>query len=452
MNKYINTKKSYGVSKSILAIMFTSLATFGFMCEEDLPEAGSIEDLTPPESGFTYAIDELDYRIVEFANGSESAIEYLWEFGDGSTDETSSPTHAYAEDGSYKVILTAIDGTGAQDTASMVVLIKDETPPASSFKAIAGLASEYRTVTFSNTSENATIFNWDFGDNSGVSTEENPSYTYAADGTYTVKLVSSDITGQTATSTVEIVVEPIFTPVASFTYEAVSLKVTFTNNSTASTSYVWDFGDGMTSTEENPVHTYADEGNYTVKLTATDGVNPNEFSESFDLAYFIPTIYNPGFEIEEKLTPTSSGPCRCIGWTDSSVAKNAGGTSSKARTGDGAVKIQSGTQRAAYQKLIVEPNASFTVKFWYSASNDLIGDSGAIEGMILSEEITDPSEAAGVALVRTNDLVGTGSQTDYVQVEMTFTSTDDEVWIWVSNGSADPLTDFRIDDFTVERN
>lgn len=65
-------------------------------------------------------------------------------------------------------------------------------------------------------------------------------------------------------------------PVASFQYEVSSdnfLEVTFTNFSQNATSYLWDFGDGETSTEEDPVHVYAEAGDYSVKLTATNDAN-----------------------------------------------------------------------------------------------------------------------------------------------------------------------------------
>ena len=59
---------------------------------------------------------------------------------------------------------------------------------------------------------------------------------------------------------------------ALFTYEVDGYKVTFTNTSTVSgtVTYAWDFGDGETSTEKDPVHTYASKGEYTVTLTVKD--------------------------------------------------------------------------------------------------------------------------------------------------------------------------------------
>lgn len=72
-------------------------------------------------------------------------------------------------------------------------------------------------------------------------------------------------------------------PVASFTFAASAndaLTVSFTNTSTNGTSFAWDFGDGNTSTEENPSNTYAEAGTYTVSLTATNAEGSNSTSSS----------------------------------------------------------------------------------------------------------------------------------------------------------------------------
>lgn len=68
---------------------------------------------------------------------------------------------------------------------------------------------------------------------------------------------------------------PANQPSPSFTHEVNGLTVTFTNTSSFATSYLWDFGDGQTSTEANPVHTYAEDGLYTIQLTATNNIGSN---------------------------------------------------------------------------------------------------------------------------------------------------------------------------------
>jgi PKD repeat protein len=79
--------------------------------------------------------------------------------------------------------------------------------------------------------------------------------------------------------------EPAPAPTASFTYEDDGLDVTFTNTSTNANTYAWDFGDGGTSTEQNPVHTYAAYGKFTVKLTVTgDGGTDTSSPDEITLA------------------------------------------------------------------------------------------------------------------------------------------------------------------------
>ncbi len=81
--------------------------------------------------------------------------------------------------------------------------------------------------------------------------------------------------------------DPVEDPIASFQYaisETNDLEVTFTNYSQNATTYTWNFGDGETSTEENPIHEYAEYGNYTVTLTATNSADvPSTFEETFVL-------------------------------------------------------------------------------------------------------------------------------------------------------------------------
>lgn len=87
-------------------------------------------------------------------------------------------------------------------------------------------------------------------------------------------------------------------PEAGFTVAAYGREQTFSNTSTNGVSYEWDFGDGATSTEENPVHTYDTEGSYTVKLTATgeDGTLPNTYTQTIDVGYSQIAVENGDFQ------------------------------------------------------------------------------------------------------------------------------------------------------------
>lgn len=127
------------------------------------------------------------------------------------------------------------------------------------------------TVTFTNNSANAETYTWDFGDDA-TSNEANPVHTYAEAGTYHVVLVATGPGGM-ASSEKDVTVGNITQPdvVANFSYTAEDLTVTFTNSSSNATTFSWDFGDSNTSSESDPIHTYASAGTYQVVLVASTG-------------------------------------------------------------------------------------------------------------------------------------------------------------------------------------
>lgn len=131
------------------------------------------------------------------------------------------------------------------------------------------------TTIFTNTSANASSYEWDFGDGSGVSTAENPTYSYPMTGTYTVVLTATGQSGTTVFSdTVEIlpVPEVITAGFTSSSPDFLGETTVFTDTSAGAVSYLWDFGDGTpTSTLPSPTHTYGVTGTFTVTLTIFNG-------------------------------------------------------------------------------------------------------------------------------------------------------------------------------------
>lgn len=122
-------------------------------------------------------------------------------------------------------------------------------------------------------------YTWDFGDGSPGSSTENPTYTYAQPGSYTVTLTASNILGSDVTTGTVAILLP---PQASFTHAAivaVGQPVSFSNTSTGDQlAFTWAFGDGGSSNETNPTHAYASSGTYTVTLTASSPVGADSFS------------------------------------------------------------------------------------------------------------------------------------------------------------------------------
>lgn len=136
---------------------------------------------------------------------------------------------------------------------------------------------------------------WDFGDGD-TSTLQDPLHTYDTPGIYTVSLTADGLTSTKTNYLAAIDFEgtPLLgpspltvnfsiplAPVASFTYAQTpsTYTIVFTNMSTGSiVTYAWDFGDGYTTTEANPSHTYATPGDKEVSLTVSNSAGDNKYS------------------------------------------------------------------------------------------------------------------------------------------------------------------------------
>ncbi len=239
-----------------------------------------------PTAGFSSTTNGL---IASFTNSSANATSYEWNFGDGNTSNEENPTHTYAEDGVYEVTLTATNECGSVTTTQQVTIV---TPPTAGFSAALTEGCAPFTVQFSNeSSENATSYEWEFpGGNPATSTDENPTVTYEQPGVYSVTLTVTNAAGaDTYTLTDYITVKPL--PEANYTHEVMDATVSFTNSSTNATSYAWNFGDGNTSTEENPTHTYAEDGLYEVTLTATNECGSVTTTQTIVVAFQAPVAF-----------------------------------------------------------------------------------------------------------------------------------------------------------------
>ena len=117
---------------------------------------------------------------------------------------------------------------------------------------------------------NPTTWFWDFGDNIGLSTLQNPFYTYNIPGTYTVTLIVTNPYGSDTISQ-QVVINSL---VAGFTVSSdtvgIGEVVNFNDNSIGADTWYWEFGDGFSSTLQSTFHAYFSVGTYTVTLTVSN--------------------------------------------------------------------------------------------------------------------------------------------------------------------------------------
>lgn len=227
---------------------------------------------------------------------SSGGMQYKWDFGDinilSDTSEVLSPTYVYAKDTTYNVQLVVTSNNGCTDTSTNAVIVHPTPVPDFSFVDV-GENISIQLQNLSTIKSGNLSYDWDFGD--GVTTQvEQPTKSYAAFGTYTILLkATSDFA---CNDTVSKVIQISDIPVASFTVNdtCASSVVEFNNTSTVgggnTLSYLWKFGDGTTSTDEDPVKAYTVANTYTIWLITTSSTNNIDSTSQDIIVHPLPTL------------------------------------------------------------------------------------------------------------------------------------------------------------------
>jgi PKD repeat protein len=212
---------------------------------------------------------------------STGATSWSWNFGDGGTSSAQNPAHVYNAPGTYTIQLTV----NGQSFASRVVSVSSGV--ASDFSFSPSNPTTQTNINFIDRSSGSiTSWFWNFGDGTS-STLQNPVKRYAAGGNYAVTLTVSTSTGLQSVNSHPVAVTtatPAAPPVsAAFAMSspavAVRANVAFTDQSTGSpASWQWNFGDGSSSTAQNPTHAYTSQGSYGVSLTVSNASSSSTIS------------------------------------------------------------------------------------------------------------------------------------------------------------------------------
>jgi PKD repeat protein len=265
---------------SCLPITNTALLTTGQGVNVSM-SATSVITGPLPSPEFSWVSSELVFTFTNETSGT-TPIDTIWDFGDGITSTEVSPVHAYALPGDYVVTLQAANLCGSVDVSHPVTAVC--TAPQAGFSWL----DEELTVTFTNQSAGRFPLNflWDFGD--GItSTLTSPIHQYSLADTFDVTLNATDLCG--SGSFTDQVTTTCTAPSAYFTWQTDHQSVSFTNLSagTQPLTYLWDFGDGTSSTDQSPTHLFAGLGRYPVHLMVTGPCGTSTYETLVPIGQFI---------------------------------------------------------------------------------------------------------------------------------------------------------------------
>ncbi len=213
---------------------------------------------------------------VTFTNTSIGGVAYIWNFGYGNTSTQRNPVHTYTTSGSFTVTLTVTNANGCVTTLVMPDFVRIIAPRAViNNLPIAACAPITHTFSANITSVDPVVsYEWDFGDGT-TSTLANPVHTFPA-GIYNIRLIITTAGGCTDTAIVNSGIIATVKPTPGFVANprdvCAEMPVFFTDTSSGTiTNWLWLFGDGGSSTEQNPTHTYVDTGYFDITLIICNG-------------------------------------------------------------------------------------------------------------------------------------------------------------------------------------
>jgi gliding motility-associated-like protein len=202
----------------------------------------------------------------------ETIVSYHWDFGDGTTSTSATPVKQYAVEGKYTVKLFFVTAGGCKDSMILRDAVQTNVKPNADFSATPREGCAETNIVFTNLSTpKGTKWQWNFGDG-GTSITEKPGYSYHDTGYFNVQLI---VTNNTCADTIVkeryMYIKP---PTAHFVSKMScndKFLRSFVNGSKGAARWLWNFGDGTTSTEWEPQHRYTATGTYQVSLTSWNG-------------------------------------------------------------------------------------------------------------------------------------------------------------------------------------
>ena len=241
---------------------------------------------------------------VKFLNNSLNSDKYVWDFGDQNSSGDFEPEHTYYLPGNYTVtLISANDSMSHTQTKTGYIVVSGGPTTDFSVDNLKPVVGD--TVRFLNQTPEGVSFLWDFGD--GYSSPlKDPSHKYSNLGLYDVTLVAYNWLGCSSKEIKSFFIEVIPPkPIVRFSTPATlgcsPFEVKFNNYTEYAGTYFWDFGNGKSSTEHSPVHSYNSPGKYSVSLIAYGQSGESSYSRSD----YITVLVSPFLDINAEPRQTT---------------------------------------------------------------------------------------------------------------------------------------------------
>lgn len=270
-----------------------------------LTDAVTLANVDPPlfislDPTMVTCIGGSDGQIVANVTGGTAPYNYIWAPA-GGTNATATGLPA----GTYWVIATDIYGCQISDTVTLIELYP--LPPINFISDIDEGCQPLNVQFFETSPDEGQTYLWDFHDFSAGSTDKDPYHTFVEDGYYDITLYVTSINGCTDSMTIDSMIWVHPRPVASFTPNPEEIDIldagTYFHNTSDLIYYsYWTFGDGNTSDETSPFHSYMDTGSYHVVLVEISEFGCRDTADKYFLVKDAFTFYAPN-----AFTPDHNG-------------------------------------------------------------------------------------------------------------------------------------------------
>jgi len=260
---------SYGCTDSLTKISYINIYQLGIQVTGNTQQH-SVGGCIPFAVNFTSAADYV-YPLTGITATYPYAVDSTWwDFGDGDTSMSANPSHTFTTYGTFKVRIRIKTHNGCYANDSFTVNTGPH--PTANFSATPTTGCVDQPIHFTNLTDTATDYVWNFGVTGITDYTKNPIYRYSDSGHYTVTLIAIDNGCPDTITKVRYIT--INLPKAMYTYQYVCdtpKKIAFTDASKGASTRDWNFGDGSPDVSTtNPSHTFPSFGNYSVRLIVSN--------------------------------------------------------------------------------------------------------------------------------------------------------------------------------------